>query len=71
MAAAVMGLAAWGAALGLERLVGTRGLFAQAVTGLVPVVLGVGLYGALARVLGVAEAREVWSAARDRLRGRR
>jgi putative peptidoglycan lipid II flippase len=71
VAAAVMGVAAWGAALGLERLVGTRGLFAQAVTGLLPVVLGVGVYGALARALGVAEAREVWRATRDRLRGRR
>jgi putative peptidoglycan lipid II flippase len=66
LAAAVMGVAAWASALGLEGLVGTRGLAARLVTGLVPVALGVALYGLLARALRVAEAEEVWRMVRGR-----
>jgi putative peptidoglycan lipid II flippase len=67
-AAAVMGGLAWLAAAGLERLVGTRGLVAQLVTGLVPVTVGVVLYLLLTRALCVAEADVLWRMVRDRLR---
>jgi putative peptidoglycan lipid II flippase len=67
-AAAVMGGLAWLAATGLERLVGTRGLGAQLVTGLVPVAAGVILYVLLTRALGVAEADVLWRLVRDRVR---
>jgi putative peptidoglycan lipid II flippase len=68
VAAAAMGVLAWLSAAGLERLVGTRGLGAQLVTGLVPVVAGVGLYGFLTRALRVGEAEVLWRMVRDRLR---
>ncbi len=68
LAAAAMGVLAWLSATGLERLVGTRGLGAQLVTGLVPVVAGVGLYGFLTRALRVGEAEVLWRMVRDRLR---
>jgi len=57
MSAAAAGMAAGChlAARGLETVVGSHGLSAQLVTGLLPVVLGVVLYGALARLLGVPE----------------
>jgi putative peptidoglycan lipid II flippase len=57
LAAILMAPVAWAGAWGLERAVGTRGLLAQAATGLVPVVLGVLVYGALAVLLGLPEAR--------------
>jgi putative peptidoglycan lipid II flippase len=68
LAAAAMGGLAWLAAVGLERLVGTRGLGAQLTTGLVPVVAGVGLYVLLTRALRVGEADVVWRMVRNRLR---
>ena len=68
LAAVAMGAAAWLSAAGLERLVGTRGLSAQLVTGLVPVVVGVGLYGLLTRALRVGEAEVLWRMLRDWLR---
>jgi len=66
--AAAMGALAWLAAAGLERLVGTRGLGAQVVTGLLPVAVGVGSYLLLTHVLRVGEADALWRAFRDRLR---
>jgi putative peptidoglycan lipid II flippase len=68
LAAAVMAGLAWLAAVGLEGLVGTRGLGAQLATGLVPVVAGVGLYVLLTHALRVGEAEVVWRMVRDRLR---
>ena len=56
VAAAVMGPAAWATAHGLERVVGTHGLGAQALTGLVPVVAGMVVYLGAARLLRVPEA---------------
>ena len=59
LAAVLMAPVAWAAAWGLERAVGTRGLLPQAITGLVPVALGVLAYGALAALLGLPEAGAV------------
>ena len=70
LAAAAMGAVAWLSAAGLERLVGTRGLAAQVVTGLVPVLAGVAVYAGLTRALRVAEAEVLWRMVRDRLRPR-
>jgi putative peptidoglycan lipid II flippase len=67
LAAIAMGAVAWVSAAGLERLVGTRGLWAQLVTGLLPVTAGVGLYLLLTRALRVAEAEVLWRMVRDRL----
>jgi putative peptidoglycan lipid II flippase len=54
-AAALMGLAAWGSARGLERLLGHRGLVPRALVALGPVVLGVLVYGAGVVALRVDE----------------
>jgi putative peptidoglycan lipid II flippase len=62
-----MAAATWTAARGLEGMVGTQGLAAQAITALGPVALGLGVYAALAWALGVAELRGVVGAARSRL----
>jgi putative peptidoglycan lipid II flippase len=56
VAAAAMTLAARGAVWPLEAWAGTQGLRAQAVVGLAPVVLGVGVYGAVAFLLRIPEA---------------
>ena len=56
VAAALMGPAAWAAASWLERLVGTQGLVAQALTGLLPVAAGVVVYLGAARLLRIPEA---------------
>jgi putative peptidoglycan lipid II flippase len=71
-AAAAMGLVAWGLAALLERGLGTRGAYAQLATGLVPVALGVAVYGLLTRALHVEEAETLWDLVRRRLprRGR-
>jgi hypothetical protein len=63
-----MGVLARLSSEGLERLVGTRGLPAQLVTGLIPVVVGVGVYLLLTRALRVGEAEVLWRMVRDRLR---
>src|SRR5262249_22103370 len=55
-AAALMAPAAWSTARFLEGLVGTQGLRAQLVTGLLPVILGGGLYLALSGLFRVPEA---------------
>jgi putative peptidoglycan lipid II flippase len=67
VAAAAMGALAWLAAAGLEQIVGARGLGAQLVTGLVPVVFGVAVYVLLTRALRVGEADVLWRVVRDRL----
>jgi putative peptidoglycan lipid II flippase len=68
LAAAVMGALVGLAAAGLERVVGTRGLADQLVTGLVPVVLGTLAYLFLTRAMRVGEAEVLWHMARGRLR---
>jgi hypothetical protein len=68
VAAAAMAALSWASAAGLERLVGTHGLWAQLVTGLVPVLAGVGLYGLLTHALRVGEAEVLGRMVRDRLR---
>jgi peptidoglycan biosynthesis protein MviN/MurJ (putative lipid II flippase) len=68
LAAAVMGGVAWLSATGLEWLVGTRGLVSQLVTGLVPVLAGVGVYVLLTHALRVAEADVLRRLVQDRLR---
>jgi putative peptidoglycan lipid II flippase len=55
-ASAVMALTAWLLARGLETRLGAHTLSAQLATGLLPVVLGVGVYGLLAHWLRVPEA---------------
>jgi len=54
-AAALMGVLVWGSALLLERAVGTRGVGANALVALVPVVLGVLAYGGVCLALRVDE----------------
>jgi len=63
-AAAVMAPVAWYSAHMLEAWVGTRGLRAQLVTGLVPVALGGALYLALSALLRVPEAAQLVHLAR-------
>jgi putative peptidoglycan lipid II flippase len=58
-AAAVMAPVAWSAAHMLEGWLGTQGLHAQLVTGLVPVALGGVLYLTLTALLKVPEAAQV------------
>jgi putative peptidoglycan lipid II flippase len=67
-AAVVMGVAAGAAAAGLESLLGTRGFSARLLEALVPVTVGVGLYGLLTRALRVGEADAIWRMLRGRLR---
>jgi peptidoglycan biosynthesis protein MviN/MurJ (putative lipid II flippase) len=55
-AAALMGPVAWGIGVAIERAVGTRGLAAQGLTGLVPVVGGAVVYLAAALALRIPEA---------------
>jgi putative peptidoglycan lipid II flippase len=66
LAAAAMGALAWACNTGLERAVGTHGLRAQVVTGLVPVVVGVLVYALLTRALRVPEAEAVGEMVRSR-----
>jgi peptidoglycan biosynthesis protein MviN/MurJ (putative lipid II flippase) len=65
-AAAVMGPAAWAAGVAIERFVGTQGIVAQAVTGLVPVAAGAALYLGGALLLGIPEARTLLAVVRRR-----
>jgi putative peptidoglycan lipid II flippase len=69
LAAAAMAPMAWYTARILEEWVGTRGLHAQLLTGLVPVVLGGGFYLGLTALLRVPEASELL-ALLGHLRGR-
>jgi putative peptidoglycan lipid II flippase len=57
----------WSSARFLEGLVGTRGLTAQAVTALGPIVLGLAVYGLLAWLLRAQELRDVVGNLRSRL----
>jgi putative peptidoglycan lipid II flippase len=68
---AAMGLIAAGTAWGLTGWLGTRGLPAQLMTGLVPVAVGAVAYGAGARLAGLPEARELLALLRPRARARR
>lgn len=67
--ALVMAPACWGAARGLEGMLGTRGLLAQALTALGPVVLGVLVYGLVTRLLRLPEVEAVLALARRRRPG--
>jgi putative peptidoglycan lipid II flippase len=58
---------AWLAARALEDWIGTQGLLAQLVTGLVPVAAGGLVYAAAALALRIPEATALWSALRRRL----
>jgi putative peptidoglycan lipid II flippase len=58
-AAAVMAPVAAGAAAWVEATLGTRGLPAQLAAGVGPVLVGIAVYFAVARLLGIPEAREV------------
>ena len=66
LASAAMGGVTWISARGLEGIVGTHGLRAQAVTALGPVLLGLAVYLALAWLLRVPEIREVLGTLRRR-----
>jgi putative peptidoglycan lipid II flippase len=61
MAAALLPFVAW-----LERTVGTRGIAAQLVTGLVPVTVGALLYGVLGRLFRLPEASALFELVRGR-----
>jgi putative peptidoglycan lipid II flippase len=63
-ASLVLGVVAWGSARGLSASLPPGGLWRQALVGLVPVVLGAGVYFGLARWMGVQELGEVLSALR-------
>jgi putative peptidoglycan lipid II flippase len=58
-AALVMAPCAWSSARALEGWVGTRGLVAQVVTGLGPVLVGVAAYLAVAQMLRIPELHEL------------
>jgi hypothetical protein len=64
--AVVMAPACWAAAAGLEWMCGTRGLTAQAVTALVPILLGVAVYGLATRLLRLPELDAVLGLVRRR-----
>ena len=68
LAALVMAPVAWLSWRGLERMVGTHGLMAQALTCLPPVGLGVLAYWAATALLGLPETRQVWRLLRGRSR---
>jgi putative peptidoglycan lipid II flippase len=68
--AGVMGVATWATAGALEALLGTRGFVARLLVALLPVALGVGLYGLLTRLLRVGEADVLWRMLGGRLRRR-
>jgi putative peptidoglycan lipid II flippase len=68
-AAALMGLIVALADHLLEGLVGTAGFGAHLATGLIPVVVGVVVYGALTRLIGVREAETLFGLVRERLGG--
>jgi peptidoglycan biosynthesis protein MviN/MurJ (putative lipid II flippase) len=63
MALLLVPVTAW-----LESSLGTRGLVAQLVTGLVPVALGVAVYFALSRLLRLQEATSLIEFVRGRVR---
>jgi putative peptidoglycan lipid II flippase len=67
VASAGMAAVTWPSARFLEGLVGTRGLNAQAITALGPVLLGLAVYGALAWLLRVGEMRDILGGLRSRL----
>lgn len=64
--AALMAPACWWAARWLEELAGTGGLSAQALTALVPVLVGVIIYGVVTRLLRLSEAETLLALARRR-----
>jgi putative peptidoglycan lipid II flippase len=55
LAAAIMGLAAWGSHSGLTYLLDPRNLISRFAMALVPVLVGVAVYGACARALQITE----------------
>lgn len=67
LAAGMMAPVVWLLARALASWFGTRGLAAQALTGLVPVVVGVGVYGLSSWVLRVPEAKTLAGVVRRRL----
>jgi len=67
LAAVVMAPVAWLAARQLSASVGTRGLVAQLITGLVPVLLGIGVYGLASWALRIPEAASLAGVVRRRL----
>ena len=70
VATAVLGLAAWGAAAGLDRALPPGGLGRQLALGLLPVIAGGLAYALAARALGIAELGELLGALRRRRRRR-
>ena len=66
LGALLMAPVAWLSWRGLEEAVGTSGLFAQALTCLVPVGLGVLSYGGATVLLGLPEARQILGLLRRR-----
>ncbi len=68
--AILMGVVAGAVAAGLESLLGTRGLLVRSAEALVPVAVGVAVYGLLTRAWGVGEAETLWRLIVGRLLGR-
>jgi putative peptidoglycan lipid II flippase len=64
VAAAAMAPVIWAITRALEARVGTQGLVAQALTGLVPVAGGVVVYGAMARAMRLPEVEALVAAVR-------
>lgn len=65
-AAAPMGLGAWGAARAIEATLGTASLAVRAVGALVPVAVGIGIYGAACWALRLPELSDMLSLLRRR-----
>jgi putative peptidoglycan lipid II flippase len=66
-AVAVMGLAAYGALLGVERLLPGGGGLAELLAVAVPGLVGVALYLGMITLLRVEEVRQLWAAIRRRI----
>jgi putative peptidoglycan lipid II flippase len=67
IAASAMGLAAYGAMIGMQTLSGADSLLAEALVVGVPGLIGVGVYLGLLSLMGVEEIRLLSSAVRERL----
>jgi putative peptidoglycan lipid II flippase len=67
IAASAMGLAAYGALIGMQTVFGVDGLLAEVLVVGVPGVIGVGVYLGLLSLMGVEEIRLLSSAVRQRL----
>ena len=58
-ASGIMGLAVWGCHQGLTQLLGSEGLGARLLEGLLPVVVGAVVYGLICRAMRIPELLQI------------